>query len=606
MLEPTSLSNPPSTLVELLRARAAAEPERLAYRFLLDGETAEASLTCGELDRGARAIAAQLQAEAAPGERALILCQPGLDYIAAYFGCLYAGVVAVPVYAPHPTRLERAVDKLRSIVRSCRPAAFLTTAAYVPWAEALLLGDADFRALRLLPVDALAADGERAWRPPAIGPETLAFLQYTSGSTAEPKGVMVSHGNLLHNLEMIRRGFGVTAESSIVSWLPPYHDMGLIGGILQPLYAGASVTLMSPMHFLQRPLRWLAAVARFGATISGGPNFAYDLCVQKHTADDVAALDLSRWQVAFNGAEPIRGETLERFASAFAGCGFRREAFFPCYGLAEATLMVTGVDKLRAPHVVGVDRAALGTGRLVRSERADAQRLVGCGRPAGDHQVVIVDPEHCVPAKPGRIGEIWVSGPSVCAGYWDDLVATAESFGAMLPGSPDRFLRTGDLGAFAEGQLFVVGRSKDLIIVRGANHYPEDIEGTIERAHPALRAGSGVVFAVEIEGEERVVAVHEIARGAGGAPVARIAADLIEAVAQHHGLRLHASLLVKPGTIPKTSSGKLRRHAARQGFLEQTLDEMIRWTQSRHPDASEGPAFSPSPSRDVLLEESAA
>jgi acyl-CoA synthetase (AMP-forming)/AMP-acid ligase II len=265
---------------------------------------------------------------------------------------------------------------------------------------------------------------------------------------------------------------------------------------------------------------------------------------------------------------------LDRFAGKLAPAGFRREAFYPCYGLAESTLMVTGTDKLQAPRVVGVERAALGAGRVVPSERADAQRLVGCGRPADEHRVIIVDPERRVPVEAGRTGEIWVSGPSVCAGYWNDGAATAETFGATLRGSSGCFLRTGDLGFLADGQLFVVGRSKDLIIVRGCNHYPEDIERTIECVHPGLRAGGGVVFGVEIAGEERVVAVHEIARGSGGALAARIAADVTEAVAQHHGLRLHASLLVKPGSIPKTSSGKLRRTACRSLYLEGKLQEL--------------------------------
>ena len=575
----TSPSHPPRHLVELLRSRAAQEPERLAYRFLLDGETSEASLTCGELDRSARAIAARLQAAAAPGERALILCQPGLDYIAAYFGCLYAGVIAVPVYAPHPSRLERAVDRLRSIVRSCRPAAFLTTAAYVPWAEALLLGDADFRAQRLLPVDAPAAEGEREWEPPAIGPETLAFLQYTSGSTAEPKGVMVSHGNLLHNLEMIRRGFGVTAESSIVSWLPPYHDMGLIGGILQPLYAGADVTLMSPMHFLQRPLRWLAAVARFGATISGGPNFAYDLCVQKCAADEVAALDLSRWQVAFDGAEPIRGETLDRFAAAFAGRGFRREAFFPCYGLAEATLMVSCGSPPREERfaAAALERDAAVVVPVVEPA---AHRLVGSGAPADGLRVVVVDPQTGESRADDAVGEIWVSGPSVAQGYWEKPEESAATFAARLAGGDGPFLRTGDLGFLHDGELFVTGRRKDLIIVRGRNLYPQDVERTVEACHPALRSAVGAAFSVKVGGEERLAIAHELTRSQRHAPQDEVVAAIRAAVGAEHDVAVHAVALLKPGTLPKTSSGKVRRRATRELFLKGELETLGGWEAS--------------------------
>ncbi|HEV8241012.1 MAG TPA: amino acid adenylation domain-containing protein [Thermoanaerobaculia bacterium] len=581
MSEPPSIpSNPPRTLwrnlVELLRSRAAAEPERLAYRFLLDGESDEALVTYAELDRGARTAAARLQGATAAGERALILCQPGLNYVTAYFGCLYAGVVAVPVYAPHATRLERAVEKLRGIVRSCRPATLLTTAAYVPWAEALLLGDADFRGLRLVAVDALPAEAEAEWQPPAVEAETLAFLQYTSGSTAEPKGVMVSHGNLLHNLEMIRRGFGVGRDSSIVSWLPPYHDMGLIGGILQPLYAGAPATLMSPMQFLQRPLRWLAAVSRYGATISGGPNFAYDLCVQKCSAEDIAGLDLHRWQVAFNGAEPIRAETLERFAAAFAGSGFRRQAFFPCYGLAEATLMVScgspASEERFAAAALERDAAI-----AMPAEEPAVRRLVGSGAPADGLQVVIADPQTAEPRGDDAVGEIWVAGPSVAHGYWGRPDESEATFAARLAGGDGPFLRTGDLGFLHGGELFVTGRRKDLIIVRGRNLYPQDVERTVEACHPALRSAAGAAFAVEVAGEERLVVVHELARSQRRAPAEEVVAAVRAAVGAEHDVAVHAVALLKPGTLPKTSSGKVRRRATRDLFLAGELETLGGW-----------------------------
>jgi acyl-CoA synthetase (AMP-forming)/AMP-acid ligase II len=414
-----------------------------------------------------------------------------------------------------------------------------------------------------------------AWTRPRLGPASLAFLQYTSGSTGKPRGVMVSHGNLLANERVIQERTGHDSDRTVFAgWLPLYHDMGLIGNVLQSAYLGIPCYLMSPLDFVKRPMVWLEAISRYRVTTSGGPSFAYDHCARRVPDDAVGALDLASWDLAFNGAEPVRADVLDRFAGKFARAGFRREAFYPCYGLAEATLMVSGADRLHVPHVVGVARAELGAGRVVRAEGSDAQRLVGCGRPADDHRVVIVDSERRAPAEPGRVGEIWVSGPSVCAGYWGDAASTAETFGATLPGSADRFLRTGDLGFITAGQLFVVGRSKDLIIVRGCNHYPDDIERTIERAHPALRVGCGVVFGVDIAGEERVVAVHEIARGPDGARAAQIAADITEAVAQRHGLRLHASVLVKPGTIPKTSSGKLRRTACRSLYLDGALQEL--------------------------------
>jgi len=561
--------------VEVVESWSVARGERLAFAELDARGEPRARTSYSALAAWARAIAGELTGLAPPGERALLMFPPGIDFVAGFFGCLYAGTLAVPVYPP------RSVDdtaRLGGIAASARPRVVLSTRSFLARIEPMLAAVRALDGVPRLAIDDLAS---RAWTPPRLDAASLAFLQYTSGSTGRPRGVMVRHGNLLANERMIRDRTGHDAERTVFAgWLPLYHDMGLIGNVLQSAYLGVPCYLLSALDFVKRPVAWLEAISRYRVTTSGGPSFAYDHCVRRIADDAIRALDLSSWDLAFNGAEPVRADVLDRFAARFACAGFRREAFYPCYGLAEATLMVTGSDRLRAPHVLGVERAALGAGWVVRAERAapDAvQRLVGCGRPADDHRVVIVDPERRAPAEPGRVGEIWVSGPSVCDGYWGDAAATADSFGAALPGSSDRFLRTGDLGFFADGELFVVGRAKDLIIVRGCNHYPEDIERTIERAieraHPALRAGSGAVFGVEIAGEERVVAVHEIARGSAGARRAQIAAELTEAVALHHGLRLHASVLVKPGTLPKTSSGKLRRTACRALYLDGKLQE---------------------------------
>ena len=589
------------SFVEVVERWSALRGQHLAFAELDVRAEPRTRISYGALAEHVRAIAGALLDLAPPGERVLLLFPPGVDFVAGFFGCLYAGALAVPVYPP------RSIDdapRLSGIVASCAPRAVLSTRAFLSRIEPLLARVGELAGVPRVAIDDLPI---RAWTPPRLDAASLAFLQYTSGSTGRPRGVMVRHGNLLANERVIQERTGHTTERTIFAgWLPLYHDMGLIGNVLQSAYLGIPCYLMSPLDFVKRPAMWLEAIARYRATTSGGPSFAYDHCVRRIADDAIAGLDLSSWDVAFNGAEPVRADVLDRFADRFARARFRREAFYPCYGLAEATLMVTGVDRLAAPHVIGVERAALGAGWVVRHAPAsgDAQRLVGCGRPADDHRVVVVDPERRAPVEPGRIGEIWVSGPSVCAGYWGDAAATAETFGAALAGSidpsidpavdpavdpsidrpTDRFLRTGDLGFTADGHLFVIGRSKDLIIVRGCNHYPEDIERTIEvavgRAHPALRTGCGVVFGVEIAGEERVVAVHEVSRGTGGsggigapAPAARIAADVTEAVAQHHGLRLHASLLVKPGTLPKTSSGKLRRAACRGLYLLGTLQE---------------------------------
>ncbi|WP_437305959.1 amino acid adenylation domain-containing protein [Sorangium sp. So ce388] len=568
----------PATLVALLRQRAEQRPSAHAYTFLLDGETDARSLTYGELDRWARALAAQLDAR--PGERALILVPPGLEFIAAFFGCLYAGLVAVPV--PMPQR-KRGLLRVLSIVRDCRPSVVLTLDAFVS-SVAMLAEDpalAELRSLRCVAIDKAPPGVEDGFRPPRVTADSVAFLQYTSGSTGAPKGVVLTHGNLLSNERMIQRAFGHTEESLIVGWLPPHHDMGLIGNILQPLYVGVPCVQLSPDHFLMRPWRWLDAISRYRATTSGGPNFAYDLCVAKITPEQREGLDLSSWKVAFNGAEPIRAATLDRFADAFAPSGFRRAALYPCFGLAEATLLVSGGAPEAPPVTRTVDRAALGQGLVVfdpRDPRAGST-LVGCGGPPGGEQVLIVDPESRRPCDEERVGEIWVAGASVAQGYWERPEDTAHTFGARLSTGEGPFLRTGDLGFLSRGELYVTGRLKDLIIVRGRNIYPQDLEITAEESHPSLRAGGGAAFSVDVDGEERVVLVQELGRRASpAADPAELGAAIQSAVADRHEVAVHAVVLIKPGSLPRTTSGKVQRRACRARFLDGSLDAVWRST----------------------------
>jgi acyl-CoA synthetase (AMP-forming)/AMP-acid ligase II/acyl carrier protein len=505
------------------------------------------------------------------GERVILLFPPGLDFIAGLFGCLFAGAVAVPAYPPRPRGRQHA---LAAIVADARPALLLTVSSIASRAAALAEGEPALAGLRWLAVDEPAADDEESWAPrwshPGADAGSLAFLQYTSGSTAAPKGVMVSHGNLLHNEEMIRMAFGQSEESVIVSWLPLFHDMGLIGGVLQPLYLGASCILMSPAAFLQRPARWLEAISRYGATTSGGPDFAYRLCLERPGGRE--GLDLSRWSVAFAGAEPVRPETLERFAREMAPYGFRREAFYPCYGLAEATLFVTGGRKEEPPRWIEVESEGLGHGRIRPASAGPAVRLTACGRAWCGQEVAVVDPETGVRRPAGEVGEIWVAGPSVAGGYWQRPEETARTFGARLAGEPDTgpFLRTGDLGFQWGGELYVTGRLKDLIILRGRNHYPQDLELAVERSHPGLRPGCGAAFSVEREGEERLVVVQEVGARREG-DVEEMADAVFRQVFEEHEVRLDELVLVEPGTIPKTSSGKIRRAACRAAYLEGTL-----------------------------------
>ncbi|WP_147452418.1 non-ribosomal peptide synthetase, partial [Corallococcus praedator] len=571
-----------SSLVELLRQAAAERADQRLYTFLGEAGEDEATLTYGALDVRARQIGAALQQRVAPGTRALLLYPPGPEYIAGFFGCLYAGLVAVPAYPPDPTRLERTVPRLRAIIEDARAEVVLTTDFIASMGEFLFEQAPELRALHWMATDALPPEAAGAWRPPVVGTDSLAFLQYTSGSTGAPKGVRLSHGNLLHNLASISRAFQTRPDSTGVIWLPPYHDMGLIGGILEPLYQGFHTALMSPLTFLRQPLRWLEAVSRFGGTISGGPNFAFDLCVRKIAPELRSTLDLSRWEVAFCGAEPIRAETLDRFAEAFAPSGFRREAFYPCYGLAEGTLIVSGGAKSAVPVLRSLETAALEQHRAVPAAEGapGARTFVGSGGSLPDQEIVIVDPETRSRLEPGAVGEIWVAGPSIAQGYWERPEETAQTFGARLAGEDTRtFLRTGDLGVLLDGELFVTGRRKDLIILRGRNHYPQDLELTVEQTHPALRPGCGAAFAVDVDGEERLVVAQEVdARKHGD--LDELMGQLRQRLAERHEVRPHALVLLEAGALPKTSSGKVQRRASRSAFLAGELPSVRVWREA--------------------------
>jgi acyl-CoA synthetase (AMP-forming)/AMP-acid ligase II len=583
-----------SSLIDILRWRALNQPDLRLYTFLADGETDEVVITCAELDRRARAIAAVLQYADLVGERALLLYAPGLDYIAGFFGCLYAGVVAVPAYPPEPARLDRTLPRLQTMVADADATVALTTSPILSMAQFLFGQAPDLEALQWIATDTIPDQEADDWREPVLSQDSLAFLQYTSGSTHVPRGVMVSHGNLAYNSDLISQKFELSSASVGVVWLPPYHDMGLIGGILQPAYCGVHCVLMSPLDFLQRPPRWLQAVSNYDATVSGGPDFAYGLCVRKINAEQRSELDLSSWSLAFNGAEPVRAPTLERFAEVFAPCGFRRDAFYPCYGLAEATLIVSGGSRAAPPVIQAFDETALEQDRVVPVGSGDdnGRALVGCGQNLRGQKTVIVDPDSLTPCSPDRVGEIWVAGPSVAQGYWNRLDETKETFEARLADTGEGpFLRTGDLGFMRDGELFITGRLKDLIIIDGLNHYPQDIEHTLEQSHWALRPGCSAAFSVDVDARERLVVVAEVAQrhkwaryreeaGVGvtsGSEPSLSAQDVVgeirRAVAQAHDLRVHDVVLLEPRTVPKTSSGKIQRHACRDRYLAGTLEQ---------------------------------
>jgi amino acid adenylation domain-containing protein len=575
----------PSSLVAALRRQAALRPGRRAFIFLADGEVESERLTYRALDRRARAVAAALAQHGGAGERVLLLFPPGLDFVAAFCGCLYAGAVAVPAYPP---RSERLLPRLRAVAGDAAPRLALAPAAGAGRLRLAAASLPDLAGVEWLSLDAGRAED---WRQPEADPETLAFLQYTSGSTADPKGVMVTHGNLLANSRAIALSVGLGERDVLLSWLPLYHDMGLIGIVIQSLLLGARCVLMSPTSFLQRPLRWLHAMTRYGATLSGGPDFAYDLCVRRSTPEERAGLDLRRWRVAFNGAEPVRAETLDRFARAFAPTGFRAEALCPCYGLAEATLLVSVSPPGTAPEVREVDGAELARRRAAppRPGRR-ARRLAGSGTMAPGTQVAIVHPRTRRRLEAGRVGEIWVAGPQVAAGYWGRPEESARTFCARLAGEEHGdWLRTGDLGfldAGDAGELFVTGRIKDLILLRGRNLYPQDVERTVEASHPGFVPGGGAAFSVEAGGRERLAVVQEVGRRFRAEAAAEAIAALRRAVAEEHEAEVHGVALLPPGTLPRTSSGKVRRQACREGFLTRALPA-VAWDVAGEAEPSE-------------------
>ncbi|MBD2360533.1 amino acid adenylation domain-containing protein [Anabaena minutissima FACHB-250] len=568
------------TIVDLLRYRSSLQTNNAqAFTFLPDGETQAITVTYKELDRLARAIAqaltsqfpSQLQALNLSGKRVLLLYPPGLDYLAAFFGCLYAGVVAVPAYPP---RNQRNAPRILAILKDAQAAVILTTSGILSQVQTLLTDKFDIHHAHWLTTDNLNPGIEVAWKQPAINPDTLAFLQYTSGSTGIPKGVMLSHANLLHNAEVTRQYMEHTSSSKFVTWLPAYHDMGLIGGILQPLYGGFPCIMMPPASFLQRPYRWLKAISDYRGTTSGAPNFAYQLCIEKITPEQRSTLDLSSWSVAFNGAEPIRQETLERFAKTFAECGFLPEAFYPCYGMAEATLMVSGSVKSALVRTKTLQKTALECNQAIdtNTNAENTIQIVSCGQIVPQQQIIIANPDTLTRCASNEIGEIWVSGPSIGHGYWNRPEETEQTFHAYLQDTGEGpFLRTGDLGFLDNGELFVTGRAKDLIIIRGRNLYPQDIELTAERSHKMLRAGSVAAFAVELEKEEQLVVVQELEFRAKP-NIEEVTVAIRQAVTAEHEVQVYAVILIKAGTIPKTSSGKIQRRATKARFLEGTLE----------------------------------
>ncbi|MEO6792414.1 MAG: fatty acyl-AMP ligase [Mycobacterium sp.] len=569
------------TLVDLLRRQADRHGDKLAFTFTVDGQSEQGRLTYRELDVRARAIAANLQAQGVAGRRVLVICRPGLDSVAAYFGCLYAGAVAVPVQ----DRLVR----LMAVVPDARAGHVLADAETQTRVRAAV--DAMVRRpLQWSLPDAAPEDAQR-WTAPDIDGDSIAMMQYTSGSTRTPKGVVLTHANLLSNLAAIHEAWGGNDNDIAVYWLPQHHDMGLIGGILETVYVGCSTVLLSPAGFITRPIRWLETISRYRATMTAAPNFAYNLCVERSSPAERAALDLSSLATAMNGAEPVHAQTLRRFTEAFAPSGLRPDALMPVYGLAEATLLVSGGSQHDLPVIRWVDRGALGEGRVADADpdAAGTVDIVSCGRPRGGQRIVIADPETRRLRDADEVGEIWIAGPSVATGYRGKPEDTEKTFGAYLADTREGpFLRTGDLGFLHNGELFITGRCKDLIILAGNHHYPNDIEASVQSCHPVLLAGRGAAFSVTSDAgtSEQLVVVQEVARQRiRETDLPHLVAAAGAALAKHHGVAPQRFVLVDQMTIPTTSSGKIQRGRCRQMYLDGELASLFDWTAPEGSDA---------------------
>lgn len=568
--------NEPLSLLDVLNERVSRAPDRVLYRFLDANQEEVASLTLRELVIRGRAIGASLQCLQAPGSTALLLYPPGLSFIEAFFGCLFGGVVPVPVSAPDPVRFKRTLPRLQVIARDADTRSILTSGDLAGQRRRITEEAASLAEMEWTDTDTVGDEAASMLVERRPKQEDVAFLQYTSGSTSKPRGVRVTHGNLMANERFIAEACGLAEEDRGVSWLPMFHDMGLIGAVLQPLYSGFPVRFLSPVTFLRNPLSWLRAISDFRATISPAPNFAYAYCTRRVTDDEVSSLDLSSWKCALNGAEPVSAVVLDRFARKFRMAGFRRHAFYPCYGLAESTLLVSGAKPAEAePSVFHVVKSSLQEGRAAVKPFAseETRPLVSCGATDGDHRVLIVDPDTEEALEEGRVGEIWIRGPSVAEGYWTQGGPSEDPFHARLStGDSEEYLRTGDLGFLYGRELVVTGRCKDLIVIRGKNHYPQDIEVTVEHAHIAVVQGGVAAFSVDREGEERLVlAVEATSKRLSPAELEEIDARVREAVTREHDVAVQVVAIVERRTLPKTSSGKLRRGVCRDRFLEGTL-----------------------------------
>ena len=575
-----NLLNNTQNIVDICIDRANNQLKENGYKFLADGETEEINMTYSDLDLKARSIGAMLQERNLSGECAILLYPPGLDFISSYFGCLYSGIIAVPTNPPLP---NRSISRLQSIIVDSRAKVILTDTLIASYIEKNF-GDL----LKMVNIDVIATDNitddlEKLWKKPLINNDSVAFLQYTSGSTGSPKGVIVTHGNLIYNSSMINKALKVKSNDIGVMWLPLIHDLGLIGGVLQTVYTGAQLILMSPLHFLQKPFRWLQAISKYKATISGGPNFSYDLCIRRVKDAQLSSIDLSSWEVAFFGAETVRADTIDNFTKKFELCNFKKEVFYPSWGMAETTLFSSGASKSESPNILIIDSKELEQDCIVcvDSEQKGSLRIVSCGYSWLEQKIIIVDSETLTEKSENQIGEVWVLGPNVAQGYWKNKKETANTFkGYLANNEEESFLRTGDLGFMHDNELYITGRIKDLIIIHGKNYYPQDIELTVENCHDVLKQNCCGAFSLDIENTEQLVVVVEVVRDlTSDLDMDGVFDTIRKTVALKHEIQVYGILLIKSGTIPRTVSGKVQRFKCKAGFLAGKFKVIGKWSQ---------------------------
>jgi len=560
------------TLPDIIKARALSTPDKTAYIYLRDGDNDEDIITYRQLDEAAREIAGRLCKLNSKGERALMLFPPGTAFIKSLYGCFYAGIVAVPAYAP---RKNRSLDRIKTLVADSGAGIVLSISEIFNTCERSFHDLDELRNLTWVLVDKEEMNSSAHEELPSLLPTDIALLQYTSGSTGNPKGVMVTHQNILRNLDFIRQSFSLTPESVSVSWLPSFHDMGLIDGVIGPVYNGYIGVLLPPVTFIQKPVRWLKAISKYRGTHGGAPNFAFDLCVDGVTEEEKEVLDLSSMETMYCGAEPIRKNTFERFIQYYSNNGITSNSLYPCYGMAETTLIISGPVAGRGPKYLSVSASKLELNKVVNIQPGDpdARFLVGVGFPWIDTVVKIVNPDTMESCMINEVGEIWVSGSIVTAGYWNNKVMTELTYAAQLPGEKISYLRTGDLGFFHVDELFITGRLKDMIILQGKNYYPQDIEFIAENCHPAIRKAASAAFSIEVDHTEKLVIVAEVERSYIRELNTEAICDVIrEQIAYEFEQQVYAIQLLRTASILKTSSGKIQRKACRQAFLDKTLE----------------------------------